>query len=136
MPSTVRISAPSGTRLILVMQASVYLPFTRTAHEPQWPSSQPSLVPVSISPLRITSINVVSGSKMSVWGTPLTIKVDLFMLTSWSFRINRTGSGIWLPVYTTTAIEAFVGGTRSRRDRVGEEKASHLVHGALASIRL
>ncbi len=79
MPSMVVTRAPSSTRVILVMQARTTLPSRITEQQPHCPWPQPTLVPVSFSCSRRTSESIVSGSAMTVLGSPLMWSVFLII---------------------------------------------------------
>ena len=70
-PSIVRISAPSWTRFIFVIQDLISLPFMMTEQAPHCPLPHPILVPVRPSCSRITSASEASGSATTILLIPL-----------------------------------------------------------------
>src|SRR5690554_2900374 len=142
MPSTVRTSAPSGIRFIFVMQASVYLPLTSTAQEPQWPSSQPSLVPVSSNCLRRTSMRVVSGYTTTDCGRPLTTRLSFCILASQCRTMcGKCGNGHnWIQAHPKPHIRAATGapvwsnGLVNQGPMTYELKSTGLVSGIMFKI--
>ena len=82
---------PSGTRFILVMQERTSLPSRITEQQPHWPWPQPTLVPVSSNCSRKTSASLVSGSAMTVLGTPLTCSI-LLIICNLLFWLSAAGT--------------------------------------------